>query len=116
MIASVAVMLLAWFLCWGCVCIGFVPAAKEKIVKKRPIAVSDPWSLRSLDDWINLGHSVLKKSCEAANLPSTGSITMLARRLLNFYQGISTSDQGKRVFILMSTQVFCFDWSFLLPW
>ena len=72
---------------------------KEKVVKKRPVAVTDPWSLRSLDDWIDLGLTVLQKSCEAAALPTAGSITTLARRLYHFYNNLSTAEQGMRDFL-----------------
>ena len=80
---------------------------KEKTVKKRPVAVSDPWGLRSLEDWVNLGLVVLKKSCEAANLSPNGSSTTLARRLYHFYQGMATSEQGMRVYNF-SSGINCF--------
>ena len=48
-------------------------AGKDKIVLKKPIAVTDPMGLRSLEDWINLGEVVLRKSCIAAKIPSSGS-------------------------------------------
>ena len=77
-----------------------VLSGKDKIVKKRPIAVTDPWSVRSLEEWINLGELVLKKSCVAANLCQTGSIITLARRLFNFYNELSSAQQGMRVYLL----------------
>ena len=79
----------------------FVLAGKDKIVKKRPIAVTDPWSVRSLEDWINLGELVLKKSCVAANLCQTGSILTLSRRLYQFYNELSSAQQGMRVYLLV---------------
>ena len=78
-----------------------VLGGKEKVVKKRPVAVTDPWSLRTLDDWIDLGLTVLQKSCEAAALPSSGSITTLARRLYHFYNTLSTAEQGMRGFFFI---------------
>ena len=56
-----------------------IDSGKDKIVKKRPVAVTDPWGLRNLKDWINLGPFVLKKSCEAVNLSPVGSLITLAR-------------------------------------
>ena len=81
-----------------------VLTGKDKIVKKRPIAVTDPWSLRSMDEWINLGELVLKKSCVAANLCQSGSILTLARRLFTFYNELSSAQQGMRVYYYL---VYC---------
>ena len=74
-----------------------VSGAKDKTVKKRPVAVPDPWSLRRFADWVTLGESVLQKSCIAANLSPNGPLTSLARSLLTFYQHLSPAEQGKRV-------------------
>ena len=68
-------------------------------VRKRPVAVTDPYSLRTLEDWINLGKEVLIKSCEVAALPTTGEITSLARRLKLYYdklrqQGLTQQQQS----------------------
>ena len=82
-----------------------VYAGKDKCVKKRTVAVTDPWGLRSLEDWINLGPLVLKKSCEAANLSSVGSLLTLAKRLYHFYHGMGTAEQGMRVFNLCSLSI-----------
>ena len=84
-------------------------AGKDKTVKKRPIAVTDPWSVRSLEDWINLGELVLKKSCVAANLCQTGSILTLSRRLFHFYNELSSAQQGMRVYLLVGIllTLFC---------
>ena len=81
--------------------VSLVLSGKDKVVKERPIAVTDPWSVRSIDDWINLGDLVLKKSCLAANLSQTGSITTLARHLFNFYNELSSAQQGMRVYLLV---------------
>ena len=62
---------------------------KTKDVKKKPIAVTDPKSLRSLQDWANLGKTVLRLSCDAIGLPMEGSTTELATRLHQFYSSIS---------------------------
>ena len=62
-----------------------VLAGKDKPVKKRPVAVTDPMGMRSLDDWINLGRDVLVKSCAAANLPATGTAFGMASRLYHYY-------------------------------
>ena len=80
------------FLLWM---VEVVLSGKDKVVKKRPVAVTDPWSLRTLNDWVNLGEAVLKKSCMAANLSPRGSIVVLARRLFHFYANLSTAQQGK---------------------
>ena len=64
-----------------------VHAGKEKqTTKKRPVAVTNPYAIKSLEEWINLGKTVLEKSCTAANLPVSGSIVTMARRLWRFYQ------------------------------
>ena len=62
-----------------------VKAGKDKSVKKRPVAVSDPMGLRSLDDWNKLGRDVLTKSCKAANLPTSGTNFGMASRLFHYY-------------------------------
>ena len=66
-------------------------AGKEKVkdVKKKPVAVTDPKGMRSLQDWTNLGKVSLRLSCEAIGLPSEGSTTELATRLHGFYYSLS---------------------------
>ena len=92
-----------------------VLAGKDKIVKKRPIAVTDPWSVRSLEDWINLGEMILKKSCVAANLCQTGSILTLSRRLFQFYNELSSA-QGMRVYLLVGILLTLFYLRYVERW
>ena len=63
-------------------CLWVVSGGKDRVVKKKPIAVTDPLRLRSLEEWINLGKEALIKSCEAAGIATRGSIVQMAKRLL----------------------------------
>ena len=75
---------------------------KEKITRKRPTAVNDPYGMRSLDDWVDLGSVVLKKSCEAVNLSPSGGIMAMARRLEEFYHQMAEgAGRGKRVYFYL---------------
>ena len=75
---------------------------KEKVTRKRSTAVSDPYGMRSLDDWVNLGAVVLKKSCEAVNLSPSGGIMAMALRLEEFYhQMAGNAGRGKRVYFYL---------------
>ena len=78
---------------------------KEKVTRKRPTAVSDPYGMRSLDDWVNLGAVVLKKSCEAVNLSPSGGVMAMALRLAEFYhQMAGNAGRGKRVYFYLFLQ------------
>ena len=99
----------------GLLAFGYFPsilAGKDKSVKKKPIAVTDPLGLRTLEDWLNLGEVVLKKSCLAVKIPMSGSAVTMARRLLNYYRRLGASStttvSGKRVtFISVFSMVGC---------
>ena len=88
-------MLLWWLFCWcyTAVCV------KQKSVRKKP--VFNPYSLTSLEDWSVLEGSTLRASCDAAGIDNIGSAPVLASRLFHHYHGLSTSQQGKRVSLLV---------------
>ena len=87
-----------WFLCF--ICMIHATKDRERSTRKKPIAVTDPYHLRSVDDWFELGDTVLKKSCEAANLPQTGGLLAMATRLEAFYGSM----RGKRGYLLFHRQ------------
>ena len=92
------------------VCIPSCWSAKEKCsVRKKDSGVLDGSGKMSLADWCDLGYEKLKASCELAGLPKVGTISKMARRLYQHYQGKgrkttspvvtpSPCSQGKRVF------------------
>ena len=70
---------------------------KSKITRKKPMAVTNPQNMRTLEDWINLEREVLEKSCKAVKLPADGTLTEMARSLMQFYRRLNTHGYpGKR--------------------
>ena len=70
---------------------------KQKVTRKKPLAVTDPHNMRTFEDWINLEREVLEKSWKAVKLPSDDSLTEMARSLQNFYRQLNTPGYlGKR--------------------
>ena len=63
---------------------------KSKVTRKKPMAVTDPRNMRTLEDWINLEGEVLEKSCKAVKLPADGTLTEMARSLMQFYRRLNT--------------------------
>ena len=114
MILSWSCMVLLIFLCDE-VCPG-KDKDKEKVTRKRPTAVSYPYGMRSLDDWVNLGAVVLKKSCETVNLSPSGGIMAMAIRLEEFYhQMAGNAGRGKRVYFYLLLQFgMVHDWIFVI--
>ena len=76
-----------------------------------------PHTLTKLEDWYNLGIDTLKKACKELGLSQAGALVSLGRRLFDHYHGLSRSQQGKRVFHIVSgcgsnIDVWCLDvWS-----
>ena len=80
--------------------IGTILGTKEKakVTRKKPMAVTDPQNMRTLEDWVNLEREVLEKSCKAVKLPADGTLTEMARNLMHFYRQLSThGNPGKGV-------------------
>ena len=63
---------------------------KSKVTRKKPIAVTDPQNMPTLEEWINLEREILEKSCKAVKLPSDGTLTEIARSLMQFYRQLNT--------------------------
>ena len=63
---------------------------KSKVRRKKSIAVTDPQNMRTLEEWINLEREVLEKLCKAVKLPSDGTLTEMARSLMQFYRQLNT--------------------------
>ena len=63
------------------VCASQAAKEKQKVTRKKPLAVTDPHNMRTFEDWINLEREVLEKSCNAVKLTSDGSLTEMARSL-----------------------------------
>ena len=62
---------------------------KSKVTRKKPIAVTNPQNMRTLEEWINLEREVLEKSCKAVKLPSDGTLMEMAS-LMQFYRQLNT--------------------------
>ena len=67
---------------------------KQKETRKRPVPVTDPMSLRSLQDWVDLGKEALALSCSAVNISPVGATETLARRLFDFYSSLPPANNG----------------------
>ena len=63
---------------------------KSKVTRKKPMAVTGPQNMRTLEDWINLESEVLEKSCKAVKLPANGTLREMARSLMQFYRRLDT--------------------------
>ena len=84
---------------WLCVllgCYSLVKAGKDKVVRKKSTAVTDPFGSKSLSEWSELDKEVLVKSCDVAGLTTSGNTRILAVRLYKFYQSFLLPP-GKRV-------------------
>ena len=69
---------------------------EKKATRKKPMAVSDPRNMRSLEDWRDLDRECLELSCSAVGMTTEGTIEELARSLHNYYRAIATGRQTAR--------------------
>ena len=78
---------------------------KSKVTRKKPIAVTDPQNMRTLEEWINLEREILEKSCKVVKLPSDGTLTEMARSLMQFYRQLNTQGHPDTQGTSMGTQL-----------
>ena len=69
---------------------------EKKVTRKKPIAVTDPLNMKTLEEWRELGRECLERSCSAVEMSTEGTIEELARSLHNYYRAIATGPQTAR--------------------